>query len=96
MLYTEQTQKRSSPISGSDLPMTPHHILQLAFENVAGHISNLDDVQTLVREMLEENITTEMCISLLESKMADSEVTLVTDIRILLNEIHHILREKSP
>ncbi len=76
--------------------MASHHILQLAFENVAGHISNLDDVQELVREMVEENITIEGCVSMLESKMVNSEVTLVTDIRILINEIYHISREKSP
>ena len=70
-------------------------ILQLSFENVAGHISNLDTVRILVDEMSGECGSIQEAVSILEAKMADAEVTLVTDIRILINEIHHRTREKS-
>ncbi|MHA1905824.1 MAG: hypothetical protein ACW98Y_00895 [Candidatus Thorarchaeota archaeon] len=76
--------------------MTSRHTLQLAFENVAGHIANLDEMQNLVREMVEAKLSVPECIDQLESKMTDAEVTLVTDIRILINELHHMSREKSP
>ncbi|MHA2423213.1 MAG: hypothetical protein ACXAEF_00360 [Candidatus Thorarchaeota archaeon] len=76
--------------------MTPQHPLQIAFENVAGHISNLDDMQTLIREMIDEGLSIAECIDQLEHKMQNSEVTFVTDIRILINKIHHLSREKSP
>lgn len=70
-------------------------ILQLSFENVAGHISNLDDVRSLIDEVSEVCESIKEAIAMLEAKMADAEVTLVTDIRILINEIHHRTREKS-
>lgn len=70
-------------------------ILKLSFENVAGHISNLDIVRVLVDEISGECESLQDVISMLESKMSDAEVTLVTDIRILINEIHHRTREKS-
>ncbi len=76
--------------------MTSRHTLQLAFENVAGHIVNLDEIQRLIQEMIEENLSIAECIDQLEHKMQNAEVTLVTDIRILINKIHHMSREKSP
>ena len=75
--------------------MTSRHIFQLAFEDVAGHIANLDVIQDLVQEMIEENLSISECIDQLEHKMQNAEVTLVTDIRILINKIHHMSREKS-
>ena len=70
-------------------------ILKLSFENVAGHISNLDIVRMFVDELSGDCESIQDAISMLETKMADAEVTLVTDIRILINEIHHRTREKS-
>ncbi len=70
-------------------------ILKRSFENIAGHISNLDIVRALIDEISEECVTIQEAISMLERKMADAEVTLVTDIRILINEIQHRTREKS-
>lgn len=71
-------------------------VLQLSFENVAGHISNLEEVRSLVDEISSEASSLEEAISFLERRMEDAEVTLITDIRILVNEIHHRAREKSP
>jgi len=75
--------------------MNASTILQLSFENVAGHISNLDIVRALIDEVSGECESLQETIAMLETKMADAEVTLVTDIRILINEIHHRTREKS-
>ncbi|MFW9850091.1 MAG: hypothetical protein ACFFF4_13215 [Candidatus Thorarchaeota archaeon] len=74
--------------------MMTDHPLRQAFENVAGHIANLEEIQILVDKMVEERQSTTKCIQLLEEKMAEAEVTLVTDIRILINELHHISRER--
>ncbi|MDF1537731.1 MAG: hypothetical protein P1Q69_02375 [Candidatus Thorarchaeota archaeon] len=70
-------------------------ILQLSFENVAGHISNLDIVRTLIDDVSEECSSIQEAVTMLETKIDDAEVTLVTDIRILINEIRHRTREKS-
>ena len=70
-------------------------ILHISFENVAGHISNLDIVRTLVDEVSGECTSIKDAIDFLEKRMVDAEVTLRTDIRILVNEIHHRTREKS-
>jgi hypothetical protein len=75
--------------------MVSKNPLQLAFENVAGHITNLEEVRDLIQELIEEDLTITECITQLEHKMHNSEVTLVTDIRILINKVHHMSREKS-
>jgi len=74
--------------------MITNHPLRQAFENVAGHITNLEEIQILVDKIVEEGQSTAKCIQLLEEKMVEAEVTLVTDIRILINEVQHISREK--
>jgi len=70
-------------------------ILRLSFENVAGHISNLDIVRVLVDDVSDECGSIQEAVAMLEAKMADAEVTLVTDMRILINDIRHRTREKS-
>ncbi len=70
-------------------------ILQLAFENVAAHISNLDTMQDLLLKINEHNVSIDEIINLLEDRLDSSEVTFRTDIRILLNEIRHIMMRKS-
>jgi hypothetical protein len=69
-------------------PMTGS-ILHTAFEKVAPHISNLDEIKTLVDE-LEKIDSLDSLISELEARMEDAEVTFRTDIRILINECRHI------
>jgi hypothetical protein len=76
--------------------MVSSHPLQLAFEDVAGHITNFEEVRNLIQELIREDLTILECIDQLEHKMLNSEVTLVTDIRILINKIRHMSREKSP
>ena len=75
--------------------MTSESILQLAFENVAAHISNLDTMQDVLLKINEQDVTIEEVIKLLEDRLDSSEVTFRTDIRILLNEIKHIISRKS-
>ena len=75
--------------------MKSDSILQLAFENVASHISNLDTMQELINELSEQNTSIEDIIRKLEDKLESSEVTFRTDTRILLNEIRHLLAKES-
>jgi hypothetical protein len=65
-------------------------IIRTAFDNVASHISNLDSVRSLIDELESEDLTTEAIIATLHNKMEDAEVTLKTDIRILINECRHL------
>ena len=71
-------------------------ILRTAFENVAPHISNLDEIKTLIDEIEKRASSPEMILSELESKLGDAEVTLKTDIRILINECRHLGGRKTP
>jgi hypothetical protein len=68
-------------------PMTGS-ILRTAFERVAPHISNLDEIKALVEE-LEKIDSLDSLVSELEARMEDAEVTFRTDIRILINECRH-------
>ena len=65
-------------------------IIRTAFDNVASHISNLDIVRSLVNELESENLTIDALIDTLQNKMEEAEVTLRTDIRILINECRHL------
>lgn len=75
--------------------MKSKSILQAAFVNVASHISNLDTMQNLLLEIRDQNIPIDDIIKLLEDRLESSEVTFRTDIRILLNEIKHLMSRKS-
>jgi hypothetical protein len=74
--------------------MSSDEILLLAFENIAGHLANLDSVRTLVQELTGQGHTTDEAIQMLEGKMEEAEVTLRTDLRILISEIRHVMRGK--
>ncbi len=76
--------------------MTSQSELRKAFENVAGHLANLELIQSLVEEALAEVITLDESIRFLKEKTQENDVTVQTDIRILINEIEHLRREKSP
>ncbi|MFW9962118.1 MAG: hypothetical protein ACFFCX_01015 [Candidatus Sifarchaeia archaeon] len=65
-------------------------ILRIAFESVAPHISNLETVKMLVEEIEKKAHSLESILSELESILDDAEVTLRTDIRILINECRHL------
>lgn len=65
-------------------------ILKTAFDNVAGHLSNLEVIMDLIREIETESKSIETNIGRLEEKSKDAEITLKTDIRILINECRHL------
>ena len=75
--------------------MTSLTILSIAFQNVAGHISNLEVVKKWVEEIIAAQASLENSISELRSRSEQEDVTFRTDIRILINEIEHLSREKT-
>jgi len=70
-------------------------ILKTAFENIATHISNIDSVKELIEELENQNESIDYIISILERRLEDVEVTLRTDIRILINECRHLMRKMT-
>jgi hypothetical protein len=70
-------------------------IIRTAFDNIASHISNIDTIRVLVDELDSENLTAGDAIEMLLKKIEDVEVTLKTDIRILINECRHLESRKS-
>ncbi len=75
--------------------MTSKSILQLAFEKVAPHISNLEEIGILIQDISGDIKSAPEIVQLLEARLETAEVTLRTDLRILLNEIRHIMARKS-
>ena len=75
--------------------MNSIEVLRQSFEQVAGHLANLELVQSIVAETTKKGGSIEDIIQMLENKMNDSEVTLRTDLRILVNEIRHMARKSS-
>lgn len=70
-------------------------IIQAAFDNIATHISNIDAIRAIVNEMESKDLTIDLVIESLQKKVEDAEVTLRTDIRILINECRHLKSRKS-
>ncbi len=70
-------------------------VVRIAFDNIASHISNLDTMKTIVDELESEAIPIEAVVEILQKKLEDAEVTLRTDIRILINECRHLESRKS-
>jgi hypothetical protein len=64
--------------------------VRVAFEKIAGHISNLDLMSELVEEVVKSTTSLDAAIENLEDRLTDAEVTLRTDIRILINECRHL------
>ncbi|MFW9843997.1 MAG: hypothetical protein ACFFEV_05440 [Candidatus Thorarchaeota archaeon] len=65
-------------------------VIRTAFDNIASHISNIDSIRSLVDELESEGLTTDVVIDTLQAKIEEAEVTLKTDIRILINECRHL------
>jgi hypothetical protein len=65
-------------------------VIRTAFDNIASHISNIDKIRTLVEKLESENPSTSTIIEVLQRELEDAEVTLRTDIRILINECRHL------
>ncbi|MFX1415869.1 MAG: hypothetical protein ACFFC0_03605 [Promethearchaeota archaeon] len=74
--------------------MSSDEILHLAFENIAGHLANLDSIRSLVQELAGHGHSIDEAIQTLVGMMEEAEVTLRTDLRILINEIRHLMRGK--
>lgn len=70
-------------------------VLRTAFDNIASHIYNLETVKMLVDDLESENLSFDAVIETLQKKIEDAEVTLRTDIRILINECRHLERRKN-
>ena len=70
-------------------------VIRTAFDNIASHISNLETVKTIVDDLESEDLSFDAIIEILQKKIEDAEVTLRTDIRILINECRHLERRKS-
>lgn len=85
-------RKKSSPREVA--PMTDS-VLKTAFENIATHISNIDSVRELIEELENQEKPIEFIITVLEKKSQEAEVTLKTDIRILINECRHLMRKMT-
>ncbi len=70
-------------------------VIRTAFDNIASHISNLETVKMIVDDLESENLSFDAVIEILQKKIEDAEVTLRTDIRILINECRHLESRKS-
>jgi hypothetical protein len=70
-------------------------ILRTAFENVRTHICNIDSIRELVQELDDLDESVDLIIKRLETKSDGAEVTLRTDIRILINECRHLQSKMS-
>ncbi len=74
--------------------MSSDELLLHAFENIGGHLANLGSVRSIVQEIKGHGHSSDELIRLLEERMEETEVTLRTDLRILINEIRHLMRGK--
>jgi len=67
-------------------------MLRRIFEDVAPYISNLSEIKKFVEE--NEGKKKEEIIEILEKKIANSEGTLKTDYKILLNEFEKTINKR--
>jgi len=80
---------------GESPPNDCKETIRSAFDNVAAHISNLTALQIAVDELMNECVSIDSVVRDLESRMDGVEITLRTDMRILINEIQHLKERKS-
>ena len=66
-------------------------LIQTAFGRVASHISNIESMKEIVDETVRAESSLQSAVASLEARLADAEVTLRTDIRILINECRHLM-----
>ncbi|MHA1215845.1 MAG: hypothetical protein ACTSPX_00785, partial [Candidatus Thorarchaeota archaeon] len=66
-----------------------------AFERIAGHMANLDRVRGVVERAIQSASSLEEAIGLLRREPVSEDITLMTDIRILINEIEHMVRRRE-
>ena len=80
---------------GESPPSDCKEIIHSAFDNVAAHISNIAALQIAIDELMNECISIDGVVHNLESRIDGVEITLRTDMRILINEIRHLKERKS-
>jgi hypothetical protein len=77
--------------------LSSQELLQRAFENIGAYVMNLDAIRDFVENLMSQTTSSEDALNMLETKLEEAEVTLQTDIRILLNEFRHLstMRQSS-
>ena len=70
-------------------------LIRTAFERIAGHMANLDRVRGVVEQVIRSASNLEEAIGLLRREPVGEDITLMTDIRILINEIEHMVRRRE-
>ncbi len=70
-------------------------VLRLAFDNSAPYITNLDAVRLLIQQAVAHTVSVDDAIAYIENRPPDAEVTLKTDIRILVAAIRHAARQRK-
>ncbi|MBD3405784.1 MAG: hypothetical protein GF411_06600 [Candidatus Lokiarchaeota archaeon] len=65
-------------------------LLRLAFENIAPHIMNLEYMKNLIEQLVSSEIVPSRYIQALEKEKKDKDITIQTDIRILISEFKHL------
>jgi hypothetical protein len=57
---------------------------------------HLDVMRGIVAEIVSQAVSSEEVLYMLENRLEEAEVTLRTDIRILLNEFRHLSTKRQP
>ena len=70
-------------------------VLRLAFDNSAPYITNLDAVRLLIQQAAAHAVSVDDAIAYIENRHPDAEITLKTDIRILVAAIRHAVRQRK-
>lgn len=67
-----------------------------SFEQAAAHLANLGPVRNIIDDLLKESRSIEGFLARLEEyERTGQDVTIRTDIRILINEIRHIMAQRK-
>ena len=80
---------------GESPPGGCQEMVRSAFDNAAAYISNLAALRIAVDEFVIECVSIDGFVRDLEARMDEMEITLRTDMRILINEIQHLKERKS-
>ena len=64
-------------------------ILLQVLRYVAGHMANIDTMRGIIEEVVQETTSLEEVLHSLTARLKTADVTLQTDIHILINEIKH-------
>ncbi|RDE15155.1 MAG: hypothetical protein C4K47_03065 [Candidatus Thorarchaeota archaeon] len=70
-------------------------VLHLAFDNSAPYVTNLDAVRSLIQQAVAQTTSVDDAVTYIENRFPDAEITLKTDIRILVAAIRHAARQRK-